>query len=244
MNKSPEEVLANYETFLGLIDKHISEPRKSKLVEFYNTYATRISTMPASSKEHHHNAFPGGYVDHVIRVVNIALNLKEVWASFDADDNYTTEELVFAALNHDLGKMGTAEHEMYQPNDSEWHRKNQGAIYKMNTEPDFMPIQDRSLYLLQQHNIPVTINEWIAIKSHDGLYDDANKAYFISYDPGSKMKTHFPILLHHADMAAARIEYETWARTKVGAKQPTKRENPLAEKANAEELKNIFGNLF
>ena len=240
---TPEQIVENYTKFLALIDEHISEPRKQQLLDFYNTYADRISTMPASSKEHHHNAFVGGYVDHVMRVVNIALNLKEVWNAFGGTDNYTTEELVFSAINHDLGKMGTAEHEMYLPNDSEWHRKNQGAMFKMNSAPDFMPIQDRSLFLLQQHSIPMSMNEWIAIKAHDGLYDDANKAYYISYDPGSKLKTHLPILLHHADMMAARIEYETWANSGQ-KKESVKKENPLATKASTDELKDIFGNLF
>ena len=54
----------------------------------------------------YHNAFPGGYVEHVIRVVNAALEINKVWVNFEVDSStYTIEELVFSALNHDLGKM-------------------------------------------------------------------------------------------------------------------------------------------
>ena len=41
------------------------------------------------------------------------------------------EELIFVALNHDIGKMGFPGegNETYIPNDSEWHRKNLGKEY-------------------------------------------------------------------------------------------------------------------
>ena len=41
---------------------------------------------------------------------------------------------LFVALNHDIGKMGFPGegNETYLPNDSEWHRKNMGKIYKVN----------------------------------------------------------------------------------------------------------------
>ena len=32
--------------------------------------------MPAAHKKEYHNAFPGGYVEHVNRVVRCALNIK------------------------------------------------------------------------------------------------------------------------------------------------------------------------
>jgi hypothetical protein len=244
---TPEEIKANYERFMCYIDEHISEPRKGKLTAFYDLYADRISMMPASYKEHFHNAFPGGYIDHVMRVIDIALNLKSVWAKWGANANYTDEELVFAAMNHDLGKMGTAEHEMYLPNDSEWHRKNQGVIYKINPEPDFMPMSDRSLFLLQQHGIECSINEWIAIKTHDGLYEDGNKAYLIYREAGAALKTSLPILLHQADSMAARIEFEKWTNSNQSVRTniPKKKVEPKEKNVGTvEELNDIFGNLF
>ena len=243
---TPEEIKSNYDRFLTYIDQHISEPRKSKLIDFYNLYAERLSVMPASGREHFHNAFPGGYIDHVMRVIDIALELKSTWSKWGATINYSDEELVFAAINHDLGKMGTAEHEMYLPNESEWHRKNQGMLYKTNSEPDFMPMSDRSLFLLQQHGVDCTINEWIAIKTHDGLYEDGNKAYLVYREAGSALKTHLPILLHQADSIAARVEYENWVKN---TKQPVvnvRRDTKLRieNTGTTDELNDIFNNLF
>ncbi len=36
----------------------------------YIDHTERIVLMPAASIDHHHNTFPGGYVDHVMRVVD------------------------------------------------------------------------------------------------------------------------------------------------------------------------------
>ena len=45
----------------------------------YDDYEERIVMMPASSVAHYHNAFAGGYVDHVLRVMNCAKKLYDAW---------------------------------------------------------------------------------------------------------------------------------------------------------------------
>jgi len=90
--------------------------------------------MPASGTAHYHNCFIGGYVDHVIRVMECALDVDELWSKHGATKDYTTEELIFSAMNHDLGKIGTEEAEQYIHNPSDWHRKNQGKLYTNNPD--------------------------------------------------------------------------------------------------------------
>lgn len=251
MNFTAEQLQSNYQKFLGYIDQYISGDRKAKLMKFYEDHAERIMLMPAASVDHHHGAFPGGYVDHVMRVMDFALMLKNLWASSGAYINYTDEELIFAAMNHDLGKIGTEEAEQYQPNDSEWHRKNQGKLYKHNPENPFMTVPDRSLFLLQARGIQVSFNEYLGIKLHDGLYEDANKPYYISHAKESKLRTNLPIVLHHADHMAARIEYEMWERNEGSqGKAPVtteKRKPNIPTNMSTEqkdELINVFNNLF
>ena len=48
----------------------------------------------------------------------------------------------------------------------------------------------------------------IAIQTHDGLYDEANKKYLMAYMPEQKPRTSLPFILHQADLMAARIEFE------------------------------------
>ena len=107
-------------------------------IEFYEKYSERLMLMPAAHKKEYHNAFPGGYVEHVNRVITCALHLHDLWASMGADTTtYTKEELVFSALNHDLGKMGSEEEEAYVPQTDNWRKEKLPYLIKdtMITRP-------------------------------------------------------------------------------------------------------------
>lgn len=203
---SEEQILENRNKFYSLIDKYISKERAEKLKDFYKTIEETLIISPASSKLDNHNCFAGGYLDHVIRVTEAALVVEKVWDKFGQKKTYTTEELVFSAVNHDLGKLGTNDQPMYLPNDSQWHIEKQGAYYKYNPNLTYMRIADRSLFYLQQAGIPVTENEFIAIKIHDGLYEEANKTYYMSFNPDNRLRSALPYILHQADLMASQIE--------------------------------------
>jgi hypothetical protein len=242
-----ETIKENLEKFYGFIETYISEPRKSKLLSLYKDQEEILTFAPASSKAAFHNSFPGGYVDHVNRVVTIALSMSDLWKGFGGrTETFTTEELVFAALNHDLGKLGLWGKPRYLVNDSEWHVKNQGANYKPNGELPFLPVQDNSLFILQSAGIELTVNEYIAIKIHDGLYDDGNKAYLISGQNESKLRSCLPLILHQADMAASRIEWEREWLDKVGQAKPKEVKPSTAtqykQQAEAKKLQSIGKN--
>jgi hypothetical protein len=135
--------------------------------------------------------------------------------------DFTDEELVFSAINHDLGKFGSMDEELYIPNPSDWHRKNQGKIYEVNEKVDHMQIQDRSLYLLQLNGIQVNQKEYLAIKTHDGMYDDSNKPYLSGFKDSSGLKSSLHYVLNQADMMAARIEYVDWKNNYKGTSTPS-----------------------
>lgn len=202
-----EQIKQNLEKFYSLIEKYLPDgERKSKLIKLYNSIELTLATAPASTKLHHHNCFAGGYVDHVIRVTEASLVMDKVWDKFGQARNHTTEELVFSAINHDLGKLGTNEEPFYIPATSEWHMKNQGKYYEYNTKIPHMRISDRSLFYLQQAGIPMSENEYIAIKIHDGLYEDGNAPYLITHTPETQLKSNIALILHQADLMASRVE--------------------------------------
>jgi hypothetical protein len=203
---SEEQILENLDKFYGYINKYVTSERKDALIEFYKDREVTLAISPASTKSSHHNCFPGGYVDHVNRVVEAALVMDKVWERFGQSKDYTIEELVFSAINHDLGKLGTNEEPFYIPNDSQWHIEKQGAHFKYNNKMTHMRIADRSLFYLQQANIPVSETEFLAIKLHDGLYEESNKAYYITYSSDSELKSNLPYILHQADLMASRVE--------------------------------------
>jgi hypothetical protein len=209
MNLSAEQIHQNWLDLMGFIDDHISDPRKSALKSFYEKYQERIMLMPAAHKKEYHNAFPGGYVEHVNRVITCSLHLHKLWGDMGADlTTYTKEELIFSALNHDLGKMGDEENESYVPQTDNWRKDKLGEDYMFNTKVPFASVPDRGLYLLQSHGIKYTFNEMISIQTHDGLYDEANKKYLMNYMPEQKPRTSLPFIIHQADLMAARIEFE------------------------------------
>ena len=216
-----EQIQSNWNKFLSNIEKYITGDRKQLLLDFYNKFEERIAMMPASHKKEYHSAFPGGYVDHVNRVVDASLKIYDVWSEFEMDrSTFTIEELVFSAINHDLGKMGDEEHESYIPQTDNWRREKLGEEYMHNKAIAFAAVPDRGLFLLQQHDIKYSFNEMVAIQTHDGLYDPANEKYLKSFMPETKPRTSLPFILHQADMMAARIEFEKEWLPKFKSKAP------------------------
>jgi hypothetical protein len=228
MKLTAEQIQENWNDFMSYIETYISEPRKTALKNFYEKYAERIMLMPASHKKEYHNAFPGGYIEHVNRVIQAALKFDQVWNEFGVCKNYTTEELVFSAMNHDLGKMGDENNESYIPQTDQWRKDKLGEDYKFNDKLEFMSVPDRGLYLLNQHCVSYTKNEMLAIKLHDGLYEEANKPYLLSWAPETKPRTSLIFIIHQADLMAARIEFERdWMPKLTGNVAPQKTDSIL-----------------
>jgi hypothetical protein len=204
-----EQIQANWDTLLNYIETYIEGERKQQLLDFYKQYEDRIILMPAAHKKEYHNAFPGGYVEHVNRVIRCALKQYSLWESEGADMNtFTVEELVFSALNHDLGKMGSETEDSYIPQTDQWRKDKLGEDYMFNNKVHFASVPDRGLYLLQAHGVRYSFNEMVAIQTHDGLYDEANKKYLMGFAPEQKLRTSLPFIIHQADLMAARIEFE------------------------------------
>lgn len=198
-----ETVIAeNYTRFMEIIGK---DDRFDKLEKMYAEFKNELAEAPASPRRHWHNAFVGGYLDHVLRVHDIAIQQAKLFKEFGGDLNFTVQELVFAALHHDLGKLGEPGSPYYLEEDSDWHRKKLGQMFKLN-EIQYMSVTDRALYLLQRYGIEITRNEWIAIKVSDGMYDDSNKSYLKNNMYPYPMKTNLPYIIHMADFMASNIE--------------------------------------
>jgi len=250
-----EQIKNNWDEFIGYVDKYITGERKQKLLNFYNQYQERLMLMPAAHKKEYHNAFPGGYIEHVNRVIKCVIKQYDIWKEMGVDTSgFTYEEMIFSALNHDLGKMGDENHEAYIPQTDEWRRNKLGEDYMFNDSLAFASVPDRGLYLLQKHGIQYTFNEMLAIQTHDGLYDEANKKYLHTFMPEQKPRNALIYILHFADLMAARIEFERTWNGKFGNVKVTKveessteKKTPVKQKAlssmKSEGLRNLLNNL-
>jgi hypothetical protein len=71
-----------------------------------------------------------------------------------------------------------------------------------------MLVPDRGILNLINAGISISENEYLGIKLHDGIYEDSNKPYLVSYNPESRLRTSLPLILHQADLLASRVEWE------------------------------------
>ena len=244
------KIKENYEKFRKLINQTFEGERLEKLNKMYDALEDRIVLTPASSTEHFHNAFAGGYIDHILRVTFNAVKIYDLYKELGMPLGFDKQTLIFTALHHDLGKVGNHEENWYIPNDSQWHIENQGKIYKTSSNMHWMNLNDRTMWLLNHYGITITEEEYIGIKLTDGLYDENNKEYYITYNKDNVLKTHLPFIMHQADLCAANFERDRVVnsdkkvQTKNVGGRPTKKQKlenvKMPEKLD---FKSIFGDV-
>ena len=206
-----EQIQDNWNKLIQIIEDTFEGERKEKLLKMYTHFEDRMVIAPASGTAHFHLCTTGGYVQHILNIIHYSKEFYKVWKDNGAYvDDYTMEELIFAAMHHDLGKVGDMDNDNYLPNESEWHVKNQGKFYVNNPDLQFMTPPDRGIWILNQFGIKITMMEMIGIKLTDGMYDEGNIQYLKAYAPEKKLKSNMPLILHQADMTTTRIEYEMW----------------------------------
>jgi hypothetical protein len=200
--------------FFQIIKTTFDPSRVEALEKMYSNenLGLQLAHAPASRKAEYHNAFPGGYLDHVLRVHDIVRHQARVYHTFGGWINFTQSEMVFAALHHDLGKLGDESDPVYlEENDPYWINK--GYAYKQNPALYNMSYTDRTFYLLQKFGVTMTQNEMVGIRTTDGLYDEATKPYLLGR--GWSMYSNLGYLLHWADHMATIIEKDVVKRPEL-----------------------------
>ena len=209
-----QELKVKYDQFIQILKDEFKGNRLKKLLKLYDEseYGYNLILAPASPKEHFHLAYVGGYLDHILNVYETSKLMQRLYEHRKGVVDWTTEELVFSAIHHDLGKLGYPETPYYVDQESDWHRKNQGAMFKLNPELQYMNVTDRALYILQKYDIKVTDKEYLSIKLSDGLYDEANAPYLKTYQKEFKLKFGLPYIIHWADHMSTQIEYDSFMK--------------------------------
>lgn len=187
-----EEIANNWERFRGLCSR-LGE-RSEAVLNMVDTLGDRLMFCPASSRAHFHNSFPGGLVDHSLRVL---LNANKIAKALDW--KFSTESLIISCLFHDLGKVGDHEQDNYLPQTDQYWREKRGENYVKNKDLPFMDVPLRGLFLFQHFGIKLTHDEMLAIYLNDGQYVDANKQY-------SLKEPTLALLVHQADVISTRQE--------------------------------------
>jgi hypothetical protein len=205
---SDEQLQINYDKFIGVCKKYLKGERLEKCLHMYSMdeLGPNLMLSPASGNQNFHNAYEGGYIDHVFNVCKNSLRMKQTFADAGCKFDFTDEELLFSALHHDLGKLGLKGELHYIPNDSDWHVKNRGEIYRRNENNTYMTLTDRTFFMLNHYGIQYSEKEYFGIKLTDGMYDEDNQKYLKTYVPNSAIKTPMYAILHFADSMSSFIE--------------------------------------
>jgi len=197
---SEQEIAQNFAQLEALVEK-LDESRRDKVKTMFEEMGVRLATAPASSRKSYHAAYIGGLVDHTLRVIKTALVLKK---NFDVFKTLSTENVIFAGIFHDLGKVGEPGphgRDYYVKQDSDWHFNKLGELFKNNTELTYMTNVDRTMHILLHYGITANEDEYLAIRLNDGQYDEANKRYAMKEPP-------LALLIHMADRIACETEKE------------------------------------
>ena len=201
----------NYNKFISAVKSLFTGERLEKLLHMYSMeeLGPNLMLQPASGNIGYHNAYDGGYIDHIMNVVNNSIRMMKLYEDVGGKIDFTRDELLFAAFHHDLGKLGKKGVLNYLPNKSEWHIKNQGKIYTNNPELPFMDLTDRTFLTLNDYGLAHTSNEWFGIRLTDGMYDDANIKYLKTYNPDNTLRSNIQYILHWADHMSTCMERDT-----------------------------------
>ena len=182
--KTAEEIKANYDKFIAIIKKYFTGDRLDKLLHMYseNELGMNLAMSPASGRLLYHNCYDGGYIDHIFNVCKNALKMKDLFVAQGGTIDFEDEELMFAALHHDLGKLGI-----------------KGQVH-------YVPITDRTFFTLNHYGIQYTENEYFGIKLTDGLYDEDNEKYLKTFNVKNTLRSSIQYILHWGDFMSTIIE--------------------------------------
>ena len=181
MRISAEEIKDNWIDLVEVINNNFSGERLQKIEALHDHFKDRMMLAPASGRAYYHNAFPGGYVAHILNIMDWAHKYYELFKSQGMYvDDISRESVTFAAMFHDLGKIGNLDEDYYVTNTDEWRAKKLQEYYNHNPAIHYMTVTDRSIWILNQFNIDES----------NVIYSDNNfilETEFKKHYPNSKM---------------------------------------------------------
>ena len=169
-----------YEKLCGRLSDH-------NLNALLDVLGERIVLCPASSRLEQYGAYPGGMVEHALRVTATMRDLKRALVY----DDMPLASILKVGLLHDLGKVGDTELDYFIDQDSDWHREKLGQMYKYNEALNKMSVSHRTLFLLQHFGVSLTKDEWLAIQLAQGSHFEENR-FYVGHEPS------LALLLQHA----------------------------------------------
>jgi len=245
MSLTSEQILLRWTTLMEFVHNNFEGEQKENIKKLFDHFEDRMIDAPASSRPQYHNCFLGGLLDHSVRVVQTALDIYEQFKSMDVKVTASKQDVILAAMFHDLGKIGDLDNPYYIIQTDEWRRNKLREWYTFNNKLEPMSVTDRSLWLLQYFNIELKPEVWKAIKLSDGLFEPGNDRLF--RQPDTRNILHY--IVHFADWMSTVAEKQHYQQSlevdediKQEFEKSIKDDSTVPD--NIKELKNKFNELF
>lgn len=174
---NPETVVI-YLKQLGKMAKQRCPSRYKPIQQFLKENAGLVGASPASAHKDSHCCFPGGLLIHTTNIIKIA---DKIHKEYFSDSDLTSDSVFFVALWCSMGHIGDGKSPYFEEQNDQYYNNKLGFKYKKNENLRFMLPQDRSLYWLHKYNIPVSEDEWCAIRNYGGSFHRENFSYTSAY---------------------------------------------------------------
>jgi len=165
------QLQARYEKFSRLLTSTASDSELLAIQELLNALGERIVLAPGSLLETEPWSRPGGLIEYSMAVTQQMRTIAKAMGL-----SIAPYSIIRVGLLHSLGLIGDSTKDYFLPQDSDWHRK-QGRLYRYNEELPKMPVAHRTLFLLQEFGVHLTIDEWVAIATAGGPSREENRFY-------------------------------------------------------------------
>jgi hypothetical protein len=172
----PEEVKRLYDNIVKITQLTYDEQTYQTIKFMIDDLGDMLFMCPASDRDDRGFDVPGGLMAHMVSVASHARKLAPHLAP-DEDMG----SIIKVALFHDIGRVGdpapSRRTPYYLPEEDSWRREKLGKSYKYNDALPKMAHSARSLYVLSNYGISLTMHEWIAIQTAYGYGLEENRYY-------------------------------------------------------------------
>jgi len=172
-------MLIGYYRDLHEIVDLVGQPNRESVINAYVQNAERIAATPGARKKH--QAWPGGYLDHVVYATNYALALHNLHQSIGFKPDHHEEDIALVMLIHDFGKV------------ARYQREGEGYGYVENPDEAEHTFFDKAMH---DFKFQLTDNQLNALEF---IHGEGAK-----YTPKGRLMLPLATVCHEADTWQAR----------------------------------------
>lgn len=171
-----KELKYSVEYLKELISLHIKEPNRSICLRCVEDNKDRFEKAKGSAAKH--QAWPGGYLDHVIETIEIAQSL---YLSLELKRSlpFKFSDVVLTLFLHDLEKP--------------WKHVENGVKFNKSEAKTFR------INKIKEYNLQLTDEHWNALEYVEGEHD---------YHPTKRKQGPLAAFIHCCDVISARIWFD------------------------------------